>query len=67
MSTVPEVIAARQAGMRVLGLSVIANDAMPRRRRRVEPPAHDAVLAEVSRAGTHVRRVLEGVIAGITA
>jgi purine-nucleoside phosphorylase len=67
MSTVPEVIAARQAGMRVLALSVIANDAMPRRRRRVAPPDHDAVLAEVSRAGPHVCRVLQGVIAEISA
>jgi len=67
MSTVPEVIAARQGGMRVLALSVIANDAMPRRRRRVAAADHVAVLAEVSRAGTSVRRVLEGVIAAISA
>jgi purine-nucleoside phosphorylase len=67
MSTVPEVIAARQAGMRVLALSVIANDAMPRRRRRAAPADHAAVLAEVARAGAHVRQVLEGVIVGISA
>jgi len=67
MSTVPEVIAARQGGMRVLALSVVANDAMQQRRRRSAPADHAAVLTEVSHAGASVRRVLEGVIAGISA
>lgn len=67
MSTVPEVIVARQAGMRVLAVSVIANDAMPRRRRRVAAADHEMVLAQMSNAAASVRRVLEGVIAGISA
>ena len=65
MSTVPEVIAARQVGMRVLALSVIANDAMPRRRRLSPAADHTAVLAEVARAAPGVRTVLESVIDGI--
>ncbi len=67
MSTVPEVIAARALGLRVMALSVIANDAMPRRRR---PPAdvdHAGVLRVVEQATGDVRTLLEGVIAGLDA
>ncbi len=67
MSTVPEVIAARQAGMRVLALSVIANDAMPRRRRPPAQADHTAVLHEVERAGPTVRTLLESIIAALPA
>ena len=67
MSTVPEVIAARQAGMRVLGLSVIANDAMPRRRQEPVAVDHDAVLQIVAQAAPRVRTLLEGVIEGLGA
>ena len=67
MSTVPEVIAARQTGMRVLGLSVIANDAMPRRRQEPRAVDHDAVLDIVGQAASRVRTLVEGVIEGLGA
>jgi len=67
MSTVPEVIAAYQAGMRVLGLSVIANDVMPRRRQEPAAVDHDAVLLVVAQAASRVRTLLEGVIEGLNA
>lgn len=67
MSTVPEVIAARQTGMRVLGLSVIANDAMPRRRQEPADVGHEAVLQLVAHAAPRVRILLEGVIEGLNA
>ena len=47
MSTVPEVIAARHGGMRVLGISVISNRANLDGQ---HPPMHDEVLQAVDRA-----------------
>ena len=64
MSTVPEVIAARRAGLRVLGLSVIANDAMPRRRKPSSHVDHESVLHVVEQAAPKVRTLLEAVIEG---
>ncbi|HEV2038041.1 MAG TPA: purine-nucleoside phosphorylase, partial [Candidatus Eremiobacteraceae bacterium] len=65
MSTVPEVIAARHAGLRVLGLSVIANEAMPRRRRQTVDVDHARVLHVVEEAAPTVRELLAGIIEGI--
>lgn len=65
MSTVPEVIASRSLGMRVMGLSVIANEAMPRRRRAAADIEHEEVVRVVEGAAPAVRTLLEGVIAGL--
>ena len=58
MSTIPEVIVANQAGMRVGGVSVItdlANDT-------VTELSHDQVLATAQRADEHLAELLAGVI-----
>jgi purine-nucleoside phosphorylase len=60
MSTVPEVIVANQAGMRVGGVSVItdlAND-------MVTELSHDQVLATAESADEHLAELLAGVIGG---
>jgi len=62
MSSVPEVMAARQMGLRVLGLSVIANDAFPRRRHQAPDVSHEEVLHTVEQSLAGVRTIVEGVI-----
>jgi len=62
MSTVPEVIVARQLGMRVLGLCVLSNRAAGL------PGAllsHDDVLATVDRAAPIVANVILGVVSRV--
>src|SRR5205814_614648 len=62
MSTVPEVIVARQLGVRVLGLSVLSNRAAGL------PGAllsHDDVLATVDRAAPIVANVVAGVVSRV--
>ena len=58
----PEVMAARQMGLRVLGLSVIANDAFPRRRHQAPDVSHEEVLHTVEQSLASVRTIVEGVI-----
>jgi len=55
MSTVPEVIAARQLNMRVLAVALITNRAAGMARR---PLGHDEVLATGSRSAQHLARLL---------
>ena len=59
MSTVPEVIQARQLGMRVLGLSTITN---PAAGLGAEPLAHEDVLAVGARLQGDLRRLLRGIL-----
>jgi purine-nucleoside phosphorylase len=59
MSTVPEVIAARHAGMRVLGLSVVTDMCLPD---VLEPASHEAIVAAAERAGPVLADVVTGVM-----
>jgi purine-nucleoside phosphorylase len=56
MSTVPEVIAARHAGLRVLGLSAITNAAS------AEAATHDAVLAASARLAPVMTRLVRRIV-----
>jgi len=60
MSTVPEVIVAKQAGMRVGGVSVITDLATD----TATELSHDQVLATARRADEHLAELLSGVIEG---
>ena len=62
MSTVPEVIAARHTGLRVLGLSVIANSAVPSSGGIAVEVNHEEVQRAVANSASQVRMLLEGII-----
>ena len=59
MSTVMEVIAARHAGIRVLGLSIIANVNLPD---AMEPILIDDIIATAGKAGDDLIRLIAAVI-----
>ncbi len=60
MSTAPEVIVARHERMRVLGISVITNVALPT---EAEPEvSHEGVLAVAERASPGLQAVIHGVL-----
>ncbi|MEW6428353.1 MAG: purine-nucleoside phosphorylase [Thermodesulfobacteriota bacterium] len=59
MSTVPEVIVARHAGLRVLALSVLANVNDPE---AMQPILVEDVLAGVDRAMVRLQRLLRGLL-----
>jgi purine-nucleoside phosphorylase len=61
MSTVPEVIAARHAGLRVLGLSVITNLCRPD---CLDETGHEEVLEAASLASGRMTAIVETVLAG---
>ena len=58
MSTVPEVLAARHAGMGVVALSLITNSHVRRDSGPAPPVTHEDVLAEASRSQDRLRRLL---------
>lgn len=62
MSTVPEVIAARARGMRVLGVSLITNSAAGISSGAL---SHEEVLAAGQEAAPRFQRLIRGVLAGI--
>lgn len=59
MSTVMEVIAARHAGMRVMGLSMIANVNLPD---AMEPILIDDIIATVGKTGHDLMRLIAAVV-----
>lgn len=59
MSTVPEVIAARHAGMRVLGLSTITNACSPD---QLGETTHEEVVEAAASAGEKLRVIVESVV-----
>ena len=60
MSTVPEVIAARQLGLRVMAVAMITNRAAGLARR---PLRHEEVLGLGKKSARNLARLLEGVLA----
>lgn len=59
MSTVPEVIAARHAGLRVLGLSTITNACSPD---QLGETTHEEVVEAAASAGEKLRAIVEAVV-----
>jgi len=59
MSTVPEVIVAIHAGMRVLGLSIITDSCLPD---ALAPATVEEIIAVANRAEPHLTAVVRGVV-----
>ncbi|MEX0912802.1 MAG: purine-nucleoside phosphorylase [Gemmatimonadota bacterium] len=59
MSTVPEVIVAIHAGMRVLGFSIITDDCLPD---ALQPASLEQILAVARSAEPHLASLVEGVL-----
>jgi purine-nucleoside phosphorylase len=63
MSTIPEVIVARHAGMRVLGISAITDMAVGHA--AVQEISHADVLAAAERIKPHLTALVLGVLASL--
>jgi purine-nucleoside phosphorylase len=64
MSTVPEVIAARHAGLRVLGLSIITDACLPD---ALEPASLERIIATANRAEPHLTTLVRAVVRRLVA
>jgi purine-nucleoside phosphorylase len=64
MSTVPEVVAARQLGLRVLGLSLITDQCLPD---ALEPASLEQILAVARRAEPALTDIVAGAVAALPA
>jgi purine-nucleoside phosphorylase len=60
MSTVPEVIVAVHAGMRVLGLSIVTDMCLPD---ALKPAQIDEILATAAEAEPKLRKIVLGILA----
>ena len=59
MSTVPEVVVAIHAGMRVLGLSIITDMCLPD---ALEPATVERIIAVANRTEPHLTALVRGVL-----
>ncbi len=64
MSTIPEVIAARHCGMRVLGVSIITDQCLPD---ALEPASLGKIIGVATKAEPHLTTLLRTVLRGLAA
>jgi purine-nucleoside phosphorylase len=62
MSTVPEIVAAKHVGMKVLGLSLITNKVVIEKTKDTVHASHEEVLAAVQSAGSRVESIVKKLI-----